>query len=58
MIFLGDNMMVDTHCHLCKEDYENVEVIIQNMGNNKMIAAGVNEQTNKEESSPKQRIIK
>lgn len=41
-------MMIDTHCHLCKEDYESVEVIIKNMENNKMIAAGVNDNTNKE----------
>ncbi len=41
-------MMIDTHCHLCKEDYENVELIIENMENNKMIAAGVNDTTNKE----------
>lgn len=48
MIFLVIDMMIDTHCHLCKEDYENVEQIIQNMQNNKMIAAGVNDVTNKE----------
>lgn len=48
MIFFGDNMMIDTHCHLCKEDYENVELIIKNMGHNKMIAAGVNDKTNQE----------
>ncbi|MCI9233101.1 MAG: TatD family hydrolase [Bacilli bacterium] len=41
-------MMIDTHCHLCKEDYENVELIIKNMENNKMIAAGVNDATNQE----------
>lgn len=41
-------MMIDTHCHLCKEDYENVELIIKNMENNKMIAAGINDETNKE----------
>ena len=40
--------MIDTHCHLCKEDYENVELIIKNMENNKMIAAGVNDATNQE----------
>ena len=41
-------MMIDTHCHLCKEDYENVEFIVNNMGHNKMIAAGVNDTTNQE----------
>lgn len=41
-------MMIDTHCHLCKEDYENVEEIISHMGDNLMIASGVNLKTNKE----------
>lgn len=40
--------MIDTHCHLCKEDYENIELIVKNMGNNKMITAGVNNTTNQE----------
>lgn len=40
--------MIDTHCHLCKEDYDNIEEIILNMGNNLMIAAGVNDLTNQE----------
>ncbi len=41
-------MMIDTHCHLGKEDYENVEVVIKNMENNIMIASGVNNETNQE----------
>lgn len=41
-------MMIDTHCHLCKEDYENVEEVIKHMENNVMIAAGVDDKTNQE----------
>lgn len=40
-------MIIDTHCHLDIEDYENVEVVIENMGNNIMIASGCNLKTNK-----------
>lgn len=40
--------MIDTHCHLCKEDYEDVDKIIHNMEDNYMIAAGVNDKTNRE----------
>lgn len=32
-------MMIDTHCHLGKEDYENREEVIKNMGNNIMIVS-------------------
>lgn len=32
-------MMIDTHCHLSKEDYEDVEKIIKNMENNIMIVS-------------------
>ena len=31
--------MIDTHCHLSKEDYEDIEKIIKNMGNNIMIVS-------------------
>ena len=41
-------MMIDTHCHLCKEDYNNVDEIIEHMEDNYMIAAGVDDKTNKE----------
>lgn len=40
--------MIDTHCHLGKEDYEDIETIIKNMKDGYMIAAGVNDQTNQE----------
>ncbi len=31
--------MIDTHCHLGKEDYDNLEEVIKNMGNNIMIVS-------------------
>ena len=40
-------MLVDTHCHLNKEDYENVDEVIKNM-NGIMIASGCSEKSNKE----------
>lgn len=41
-------MIIDTHCHLGKDDYENVDKIIENMTGNIMIASGVDLETNKE----------
>ena len=40
-------MLIDTHCHLNKEDYENVDVIIKNM-DGIMIASGCSDNSNKE----------
>jgi hypothetical protein len=40
-------MLIDTHCHLCKDDYENVDEIIKNM-DGLMIASGCSDKTNKE----------
>lgn len=40
--------MIDTHCHLGKEDYEDINTIVKNMKDGYMIAAGVNDQTNQE----------
>lgn len=41
-------MMIDTHCHLFKEDYDNLEEIIKKMDGNIMIVSGTNDETNKE----------
>ena len=32
-------MLIDTHCHISDEDYENKEEIIKNMENNIMIVS-------------------
>ena len=41
-------MMIDTHCHLSRKDYDNLEEIIERMNNNIMIVSGTNDETNKE----------
>ena len=40
-------MLIDTHCHLNKEDYDNVDEIIKNM-DGIMIASGCSDKSNKE----------
>lgn len=40
-------MLIDTHCHLSNDDYENLDQIIKNM-NGIMIASGCSDKTNKE----------
>lgn len=40
-------MLIDTHCHLSKNDYENVDEIIKSM-DGIMIASGCNDETNLE----------
>ena len=40
-------MMIDTHCHLDQEDYLDVELVINNMEKNIMIASGCNAKTNR-----------
>ena len=40
-------MMIDTHCHLFKEDYDNLDEIIDEM-DGYMVVAGVNDDTNME----------
>lgn len=40
-------MLIDTHCHLSYDDYEDLDLIIKNM-NGYMIASGTNTKTNKE----------
>lgn len=41
-------MMIDTHCHLSKNDYDNLEEIIKHMDSNIMIASGADRKYNKE----------
>ena len=41
-------MRIDTHCHLSKDDYDNVEEIIAHMAGNIMIASGDNKKSNLE----------
>lgn len=40
--------MIDTHCHLNKKDYDNLEEIISRMQDNIMIVSGTNDETNLE----------
>lgn len=39
--------MIDTHCHLDKNLYENLENVIKKMDGNKIIAAGVDDESSK-----------
>lgn len=39
-------MMIDTHCHLCESDYDNLKEIINHMGNNIMICSGADNENN------------
>ncbi|MDD2391414.1 MAG: TatD family hydrolase [Bacilli bacterium] len=40
--------MVDTHCHLFKEYYDNIDEIVSNMKDNYMIVSGNDDESNKE----------
>lgn len=40
--------MIDTHCHIFKEYYDNIDEIINKMGNNIIIISGTNDQDNQE----------
>lgn len=40
--------MIDTHCHIFNNYYENIDEVINNMGNNKMIISGTNKEDNLE----------
>lgn len=48
IFFLVIKMFIDTHCHLSKEDYSNIDEVVSNMENNIMIISGVDDKTNKE----------
>ena len=39
-------MMIDTHCHLCESDYDNLSDIIAHMGSNIMISSGADMESN------------
>ncbi len=41
-------MIIDTHCHLSHEDYDNIDEVVKNMDGNIMIISGVNDTTNEE----------
>lgn len=41
-------MMIDTHCHLSENDYNNLNLVINHMGNNIMVASGADMAYNKE----------
>ena len=41
-------MMIDTHSHIFKEDYDNIDEVINNMKDNIIIVSGTNDETNKE----------
>ena len=45
--YFGDIMLIDTHCHLSKDDYDNIGEVIKSM-DGIMIASGCNDKTNKE----------
>ena len=40
--------MIDTHCHIFKEYYDNIDEIINKMGINIIIISGTNDQDNQE----------
>lgn len=48
IFFLVIIMFVDTHCHLSKDDYSDIDKVVKNIGNNIMIISGVNDKSNKE----------
>ena len=41
-------MLIDTHCHLSKKDYDNLDEVIMQMQDNIIITSGTNLKTNKE----------
>lgn len=41
-------MLIDTHCHLSKKDYDNLDEVIMQMKDNIIITSGTNLETNKE----------
>lgn len=41
-------MFIDTHCHLLKSEYDNIDEILTNLKDNVIIVSGDNDKTNKE----------
>lgn len=41
-------MMIDTHCHLSYDDYDNLEEVIKKMDKNIIVISGCNNKTNRE----------
>ena len=44
-------MIVDTHCHLFQEYYDDLEDVINKMENNIIIVSGTNLETNQDRKS-------
>jgi len=47
IIVIGD-IMIDTHCHLSKKDYDNLEEVIKKMEKHIIIISGIDDESNKE----------
>lgn len=41
-------MMIDTHCHLDKEDYPDLDLVIKNMNGNIMVVSGASDSSNRQ----------
>ena len=48
--FFGDYMLIDTHCHLLSEDYDNIDEIITEalVDGIQLVFNGYNRETNEE----------
>ena len=41
-------MVIDTHCHILSEEYDNIDEIIEEMKDNILVVSGYNDKTNHE----------
>lgn len=48
LFFVGGNMYIDTHCHIIKSEYDNIDEVISKLEGNIAIISGDSESTNKE----------
>ena len=48
VIMVVGETMIDTHCHLSKKNYDNLEEVIKKMGEHIIIVSGVDDESNKE----------